>query len=106
MSPKLLDICIDYNDFTAKNNITLRAFVPDHPSLIEFRKTDLEKNRIIHIFPYTTYSSAVSIDTFSNLVRIMLNRNNQMVIIENKDLAKTIREIFEFMWKNKKAADN
>lgn len=104
MSPKLLDICRDYNDFTSENNITLKAFVPDHPSLVEFRKMDSLRKRIIEILPYSVYSSSVSIDTFSNLVRIMLNRNNQMVIIENTELAKTIREIFQIMWKNKDEA--
>lgn len=101
MSPKLLEICEEYNLFTAKNNITLRAFVPDHASLINFRKTDSEQKRITHTLPLSIYSSSVSIDTFSNIVRIVLNRNNQMVIIENNELAKTIREIFSFMWKHK-----
>lgn len=101
MSPKLLAICEEYNEFTAKNNITLKAFVPDHPSLITFRKTDESQKRTTHILPYSVYSSSVSIDTFSNIVRIVLNRNNQMVIIENIELAKTIREIFNFMWKNR-----
>lgn len=104
MSPKLLAICEEYNEFTANNNITLRAFVPDHPSLVSFRKTDTIQKRITHVLPYSIYSSAVSIDTFSNIVRLVLNRNNQMVIIENADLAKTIREIFNFMWKNKDLA--
>jgi sugar-specific transcriptional regulator TrmB len=104
MSPKLLTICEEYNDFTAKNDIRLRAFVPDHPSLVSFRKTDAEQKRTTHIMPYSVYSSSVSIDTFSNIVRLVLNRNNQMVIIENAELAKTMREIFEFMWKNRKLA--
>ena len=104
MSPKLLDVCEEYNEFTAKSDIKLRAFVPDHPSLVSFRKTDALQKRTTYILPYSVYSSAVSIDTFSNVVRIILNRNNQVVIIENTDLAKTIREIFDFMWKNKEMA--
>ncbi|MEI8328239.1 MAG: helix-turn-helix domain-containing protein [Candidatus Taylorbacteria bacterium] len=104
MSPKLLAICEEYNEFTAKNNIELRAFVPDHQSLVSFRKTDKVQRRTTHILPYSIYSSSVSIDTFSNIVRIVLNRNNQMVVIENPELAKTIRQIFNFMWKNKNLA--
>ena len=101
MSPKLLAVCEEYNEFTAKNNIELRAFVPDHPSLVSFRKTDGAQKRTTHILPYSIYSSSVSIDTFSNIVRIVLNRNNQMVIIENTGLAKTIKQIFDLMWKNR-----
>ena len=102
MTPKLLDICEEYNEFTAKNNVALRAFVPDHPSLVSFRKTDTTQKRTTRILPYSVYSSSVSIDTFSDVVRIVLNRNNQMVVIENSELAKTIREIFNFMWKSPK----
>jgi sugar-specific transcriptional regulator TrmB len=101
MSPRLLEICEEYNKYCADNNIILRTFVPDHESLVQFRKTDALFRRIISILPYSIYSSSVSIDTFSNLVRIVLNRNNQVVIIENNDLAKTIKEIFEMMWKNR-----
>jgi sugar-specific transcriptional regulator TrmB len=103
MSPKLLEICEEYNEFTAKNNISLRAFVPDHPSVVSFRKTDAAQKRVTHTLPYSIYSSSVSIDTFSDIVRIVLNRNNQMVFIENPDLAKTIKQIFDFMWKFKDA---
>ena len=101
MSPKLIEICEEYNKYCADNNITLRTFVPDHESLINFRKTDALFKRIIKVLPYSIYSSSVSIDTFSNIVRIVLNRNNQVVIIENTDLAKTIKEIFEMLWKKK-----
>ncbi len=101
MSPKLLAICEEYNEYCSKNGISLRFFVPDHPSLTNFRETDALFGRIAKILPYPIYSSSVSIDTFSNFVRIMLNRNNQAVIIENRDLAKTIKEIFEMMWKKR-----
>ncbi len=100
MSPKLLTICEEYSEWCAKNDISLKVFVPDHPSLARFRKTDALFKRLAVILPYSVYSSSVSIDTFSNIVRIMLNRNNQAVVIENRDLAKTIKEIFDLMWKN------
>ena len=98
MSPKLLAICEEYNSFCAKNNIINKTFVPDHLSLANFRNTDSLFKRITHILPYDIYSSSVSIDTFSDIVRIVLNKNNQMVIIENREFAKTIREIFNLMW--------
>jgi len=104
MSPKLLSICAEYNQFTADHDIALRAFVPDHPSLVSFRKTDAVQKRTTRILPYSIYSSSVSIDTFSDIVRIVLNRNNQMVVIENPEFAKTIREIFDFMWGRRDAA--
>jgi len=104
MSPKLLAVCEEYNKYCADNDVTLRVFVPEHPSLEYFRKTDLLYKRIVQILPLITYSSAISIDTFANVVRIILNRNNQIVIIENIELAKTIREIFDFMWKNRSLA--
>lgn len=98
LSPKLLAICEEYNTFCAKNNIVNKTFVPDHPSLTNFRKTDELFKRVTQVLPYDIYSSSVSIDTFSDIVRIVLNKNNQMVIIENKEFAKTIREIFDMLW--------
>lgn len=98
MSPKILEICEEYNAFTKNNNITVKAFAPDHPSLTNFRKTDKAFGRIMRILPYARYSSSVSIDTFADVVRIVLNKNNQVVIIENADFAKTVREIFEMVW--------
>lgn len=103
MSQKLLDICEEYNKFTAKNNVDTKAFVPDHPSLLRWRKTDKEHKRTIKILPMSSYSSKVSIDTFSNIVRIMMNGGNQAVIIENSELAKTIREVFQLIWEKPKA---
>lgn len=36
MSPKLMAICEEYNKYCADNNIVLKVFVPDHPSLAHF----------------------------------------------------------------------
>ena len=98
MSPKLLAICEEYNEYCRKNDITLKVFVPDHPTLAQFRKVDALYGRLVRVLPLDIYSSSVSIDTFANIVRIVLNRNNQAVVIENNELAKTIREIFALMW--------
>ncbi len=50
------------------------------------------------VVPTESYSSEVAIDTLGDLVRIQDYKNLQGVAIENADVAKTVREIFEMLW--------
>ena len=52
------------------------------------------------IVPFEQFSSEVAIDTSKNFVRIHDYKNLQGVVIENADIAKTVREIFEMVWRS------
>ena len=81
--------------------IHLRGFAPDHPALKYYRETDKLYGRKIKIVPQSEYSSKVSIDVGGNLVRIFDPEEAQGVLIENARIAKTVREIFEMVWKSR-----
>lgn len=52
------------------------------------------------IVPPAQYSSEVAIDVVGDIVRIQDYKNLQGVALENADVAKTMREIFEIVWKS------
>lgn len=81
-----------------QHGITMRAIVPDHPSLKEYRDADAKFNREIKVVPLAAYSSEVAIDTIGDIVRIHDYKNLQGIAVENADVAKTVREIFEMVW--------
>ena len=89
----------DWGEYLLGLGVTTRGIVPDHPpSLTSFRKVDAKYNRRIRIIPYDKYSSEISFDVIGNMTRIQDYKNLQGVLLENPDVAKTVREIFELVW--------
>lgn len=78
--------------------ISHRFIAPEHPSLKDYRNVDSKFGRTIKTVPYEQYSSEVAIDVIGDVVRIQDYKNLQGVAIENADVAKTVREIFEMVW--------
>ena len=78
--------------------ITMRGVVPHDPVLKQYRETDAAFGREMKIVPEGQYSSEVAIDTVGDVVRIQDYKNLQGIAIENADIAKTVREIFEMLW--------
>lgn len=89
----------EWNQKNYKLGVTMRGIAPDHESLAAFRGSDVEFNRQMKTVPYDEFSSEVAIDVVGDVVRIQDYKNLQGVAIENADVAKTMREIFEMMWK-------
>ena len=79
--------------------IKQRVIAPAHASLEYYRNIDAALNREVKTVPYEEYSSEVAIDVVGDVVRIQDYKNLQGVAIENADVAKTIRQIFELTWK-------
>lgn len=82
-----------------KAGIKIRMIAPEHPSLKEYRDADASFDRQYKGIPYDQYSSEVAIDTIGDIVRIQDYKNLQGVAIENADVAKTVKEIFEMVWR-------
>jgi sugar-specific transcriptional regulator TrmB len=76
-----------------------RVIAPAHASLKDYRDIDAALNREVKTVPYEEYSSEVAIDVVGDVVRIQDYKNLQGVAIENADVAKTVRQIFELTWK-------
>lgn len=98
ISKELLSIVDEYNFKLKRKNIGLRGIAPEHPTLAYYRKTDKEYSRDMKIVPYDTYSANISIDIGPTFVRIFAPKDMQGVVIENQDIARTMKQIFEMVW--------
>ncbi len=98
---KLLHIIDEYNEYLKNHRIRVRGIVPDHPSLKQYRRTDEEYGRSNLIVPFSQYNSKISLDVGEDFVRILALPDQQGVIIENKDVADGMRQIFEMFWDQK-----
>ncbi len=88
----------EWGPMVVKLGIKSRGIVPHDPSLKWYRDKDAEWGRTMKEVPLEQYSSDVAIDTVGDMVRIQDYKNLQGVILENADVAKTVREIFEMVW--------
>ena len=95
---ELVEYFEEWNEKNRKRNITMRGIVPDHKSLKVYRDKDTMHGRNMRIVPYKEFSSEVAIDISERIVRIHDYKNLQGIAIENADVAKTMREIFEMVW--------
>lgn len=82
-----------------KLSIPIRMIAPQHESLKDYREADAKYNRKLKTVSYEQYSSEVAIDVIGDVVRIQDYKNLQGVAIENEEVAKTVRQIFEMVWK-------
>lgn len=89
----------EWGPLVSKLGITMRGIVPNDPALKDYREADADFGRTMRVVSTESYSSEVAIDTLGDLVRIQDYKNLQGVAIENADVAKTVREIFEMVWK-------
>jgi hypothetical protein len=95
------ELSIEWNEELFKKGITLRGIVPDHPSLKVWREErDRKYGHTAKIVPFAAYSATNSIDVGDTFVRIIGFRDLQAVIIDNSDVARTMRQIFEMLWQN------
>lgn len=89
----------EFNEKVKDACITLRGLAPNDPQIEEFRKTDKEYGHTFKILPMTDYSPTVSIEMGEGFVKIQDWENLQALIIENKNITKTLKQIFELVWK-------
>lgn len=95
---ELTEFFEQWNSKLAKRKITMRGIVPDHASLVAYRENDSRHGRTMKVVPHEQFSSQVAIDISERIVRIHDYKNLQGIAIENADVAKTMREIFEMLW--------
>jgi len=81
-----------------KNNISIRGVTPDHKYMKGQMQKNVDRYNNLKFVDPQKYSSTVSIDISLGFVRIMDLKNLNGVIIENKDLAKAILQIFDMVW--------
>ena len=91
----------EWNEKMLKLNIKRKAITTYNPLIAEkyLNKIALEKYKIeIKALNEEKYSSYISIETYDNYVHILSQRNLQAILIEDKDIANVIKQIFEMVW--------
>lgn len=95
---RMASIFDEYNNKLKRKNIKIRGIVPEHSSLKQYREEDERFNRKMKIVTFDKYSSNVSIDIGSDFVKILMFSTLQGVVIEDKNLALAMKQIFEMQW--------
>ncbi|MDP3985140.1 MAG: hypothetical protein Q8P82_00080, partial [bacterium] len=67
---------------------------------------DASFGRTVKVIPMSEYSSAIYTEITESFVRLIAFRDLQALIIENKDIAESLRQIFELAWKGAKTVTN
>ncbi|HEY4479592.1 MAG: hypothetical protein A3H69_01505 [Candidatus Sungbacteria bacterium RIFCSPLOWO2_02_FULL_47_9] len=98
ISSEMNEFFHQWNEDCKKNGITVRGLTPDDPSLEWYRK---RTEYFGHVFKYLNmkdYSSECSIEIGDDFIQIFSLRYMQGVYMENPDVARTLRQIFEMVW--------
>lgn len=91
----------DWNKELVRLGVKTRAIVPEHPSLAEWRRLDSSHSRKVRVVPHSQYSSRIAIEINDRLVRILMFKDLQAIVIDNPQVAETMSEIFEMAWNAK-----
>ena len=89
----------EYPKKMQRHSIRMRGLAPADPSLGDYRTADPGFGRNFKEISTKEYSSEVAITVSKDLVRIEDYKNLQGLAIENEDVAKAIRQIFEMVWR-------
>lgn len=100
VNPAMWNSIDEYMDRLRRNGVKMRAFAPDHETLKRYRAEDETAGREVKVLPLDMYSATSSIDISRNFVRFTLFDEEMFVIIENPEIAKIMRQIFEMNWGN------
>ena len=101
LTSEYIEVFTKFQEKLTAHDISIRGIAPEHKTLRDFREEDTKYNRTIKTVPFTEYSSNISIDVGDTFVRIIDITELQATIIENTNVAKTMRQIFEMVWGNK-----
>ena len=102
LTPRLFEISHKWRSAMKQAGVTVRAIAPRHESLEEFRATDTVVQQLFKQVPLESYSSDVSIHATDLFVCIIMFGAQQAIVIENKAVVMTVKQIFEMTWKNLK----
>lgn len=94
-----------YRELTANrkdSNIRVRGVTPDDASLSWYREHIEDLGYKIKFIDQKDYLADTSMEIGENYVQVISHRYQQGVHIENPDIANSMRQIFEMVWKSRK----
>jgi sugar-specific transcriptional regulator TrmB len=99
IKPEVIKIFDKWSLELQNNSFSIRGLTPEHTSTERYRSLDKQTRQDIRPLPLDMYSSDISIEAQDTFVRITDIQNLQTVIIDNPHIAKTVKQIFELVWK-------
>jgi len=101
ISPEFREFAHVWNEEGRKLGVTLRGITPDDPSLQWYKERgEYFGHKMKYVDP-KVYLSDCSIEVGDNFVQIFSLRHMQVILLENPDIANTMRQIFEMVWKSR-----
>lgn len=100
-SKELLKVFDEYNKKINDLGIKVRSITPQHSSTQKINKfyKQLGYNLTIKFIPFDIYSASNSIDVAGDMIRILAFKELEGVLIRNKNIADSMRQIFEMVWR-------
>ncbi len=92
---KLWDV---WNKERIEKNIKVRGITTQDSTTDKYLKNQKEYLIDLKGLPAEKYNSNVSLEIYGKFVQIISSRYLQSVLIENKDIADVLRQIFNLMW--------
>lgn len=105
-TPKELRILFDeINEKHRKLGVGRRAITVDDKSLAKYLDKDFAKKYNVDFvtLPISKYDSNISISIYKTKTQIFSHRYLQAVVIDNPDIAKIMKQIFELVWSAEKS---
>ncbi|MFA5871882.1 MAG: helix-turn-helix domain-containing protein [Parcubacteria group bacterium] len=97
-SEELKEYWVELSDELKQNNIARRGLTPEDESLGWYFENAKKINFDLLGLPVEKYNSNVSFEIYDKYVQIISHRYLQGTLIENRDVADALRQIFEIMW--------
>jgi hypothetical protein len=97
-SPELMEIFEPYPSNLKKAGIGMKVITPEHASTKGFIDKNNPNYTETKVVPLSLYSGKVSIEAGDTFVRVILFKQLQSVVIESKELADSVRQIFNIVW--------
>lgn len=105
--PELLQFFWESNEELRRHNIRRRGLTADDKTLQEFfqprnlKKFDIKLKKL----PLSKYNSNISIEILKNHTFIISHRHLQGIVIDNPDIARVLKQIFELVWDREDVGD-
>ncbi len=98
----LLNYWDEWNKERLKRKIRSRGITPKDLSTKKWVENPQKYLLTLFVLPLEKYSSDVSIEVYDDLTYIISSKYLQGIVIDNPDVAKAIRQIFEMVWEKEK----
>jgi sugar-specific transcriptional regulator TrmB len=99
ISKELIEFWDYFNQERIKNNILARGVATEDKTVKRWTKNQKKYLLKVKIAPKKEFDTNVSIEIFDKFIQIISFRYLQGIVIENPDIKKAFKQVFEMVWK-------